>query len=80
MCYRPAARRRLAPTYAHMVFVTKYRRRVLGHAMLTDCEDTLRDVCTVLGAELVESNGEPTTYTCSSDTRPPSPSATWCVG
>ncbi len=45
--------------YAHRVFVTKYRRRVLNNTMLTDCETTLRDVCTVLGAELVEFNGEP---------------------
>ena len=27
--------------------------------MLTDCEDTLRQVCDVLGVELVEFNGEP---------------------
>ncbi|WP_020576420.1 IS200/IS605 family transposase [Actinopolymorpha alba] len=44
--------------YAHLVFVTKYRRRVLDPAMLTDCETTLRQVCTALGAELVEFNGE----------------------
>jgi len=45
--------------YAHLVFVTKYRRRVFNNAMLTDCETTLREVCVALGAELVEFNGEP---------------------
>jgi putative transposase len=45
--------------YAHLVFVTKHRRRVLNNAMLTDCESTLREVCNILGAELVECNGEP---------------------
>lgn len=44
--------------YAHLVFVTKYRRRVFNDAMLTDCEDTIRQVCGVLGADLVEFNGE----------------------
>ena len=45
--------------YAHLVFATKYRRRVFNNAMLNDCEDTLREVCDVLGAEFVEFNGEP---------------------
>lgn len=45
--------------YAHLVFVTKYRRRVFDNAMLTDCETTLREVCHALGGELVEFNGEP---------------------
>ena len=44
--------------HAHLVFVTKYRRRVFTDAMLTYCENTLRAVCTDLGAELVEFNGE----------------------
>lgn len=39
--------------------MTKYRRRVLNNAMLTDCETTLREVCDMLGAELIEFNGEP---------------------
>lgn len=39
-------------------FVSKYRRRVCNHAMLTDCEDTLREVCTTRDAEPVEFNGE----------------------
>lgn len=43
---------------AHLVFVTKYRRRVLTDAMLTDCESTRREVCDALGAELVDFNGE----------------------
>jgi len=40
--------------YAHLVFVTQYRRRVLTDAILTDCESTRREVCDALGAELVE--------------------------
>jgi len=38
--------------------VTKYRRRVFNHGILTDCENTIREVCDNLDAELVESNGE----------------------
>lgn len=44
--------------YAHLVFVTKYRRKVMNNAMLTDCENTIRYTCTALDAELVEFNGE----------------------
>jgi REP-associated tyrosine transposase len=40
------------------VFVTKYRRTVFTDAMLTFCEDTMRDTCSDLDAELVEFNGE----------------------
>jgi putative transposase len=42
----------------HLVFVTKYRRGVLDDAMLTRCEQVMRDVCAKLGAELREFNGE----------------------
>jgi REP element-mobilizing transposase RayT len=66
--------------YAHLVFVTKYRRRVFNHAMLTDCEDTLREVCTTLDAERWSSTAKPTTYTCSSGTHPCSHSLPWCAG
>lgn len=34
----------VSPLYAHLVFVTKYRRRVFNDAMLTDCENTHRAV------------------------------------
>lgn len=44
--------------HAHLVFVTKYRRTVFTGAMLTFTENTMRGVCTDLGAELVEFNGE----------------------
>jgi putative transposase len=44
--------------HAHLVFVTKYRRKVFTDAMLTYCETTMREVCDDLGAELVEFNGE----------------------
>lgn len=44
--------------HAHLVFVTKYRRDVLNDAMLTRCEQVMADVCTSLGAQLAEFNGE----------------------
>jgi putative transposase len=44
--------------HVHLVFVTKYRRDVLNDAMLTRCEQVMRDVCTRFGAELREFNGE----------------------
>ena len=43
---------------AHLVFVTKCRRKVFTDAMLTFTEHTMHGVCTDLGAELVEFNGE----------------------
>ena len=45
--------------WLHLVFVTKYRRRVLTAEMLDFCRTTMASVCTELGAELVEFNGEP---------------------
>jgi len=45
--------------WVHLVFVTKYRRRILNSAMLDFCQQTMSGVCTDLGAELVEFNGEP---------------------
>ncbi|MBQ0905332.1 IS200/IS605 family transposase [Micromonospora sp. U21] len=42
----------------HLVFVTKYRRGVLNDAMLTHCEQVMRNVCADLGAALREFNGE----------------------
>lgn len=44
--------------HAHLVFVTKYRRRVLTDPMLTTCQQFMTDVCTATGAELREFNGE----------------------
>lgn len=52
------ARHSVSLLHAHLVFVTKYRRRVLTDAMLTHCENTVRSVCNDLNAELVEFNGE----------------------
>lgn len=54
----PHPPQRVSLLYAHLVFVTKYRPRVFNHAMLTDCEDTLLEVCTTLDAEPVEFNGQ----------------------
>jgi putative transposase len=44
--------------HVHLVFVTKYRRGVLDDAMLTRCEQVMREVCAGFGAELAEFNGE----------------------
>ncbi|GFG83268.1 IS200/IS605 family transposase [Mycobacterium paragordonae] len=52
------ARHSVSLLHAHVVFVTKYRRPVFTDAMLTHCENIMRDACTELGTELVEFNGE----------------------
>ena len=52
------ARHSVSLLHAHLVLVTKYRRRVFTGAMLTYCENTMRSVCEDLDAELVEFNGE----------------------
>jgi len=44
--------------HAHLVFVTKCRRKVFTDAMLTFCEHTMRTVCAYPGVDLVEFNGE----------------------
>ena len=44
--------------HAHLVFVTKYRRPVFTDRLLTDCQQLMADVCTDVGAELREFNGE----------------------
>jgi putative transposase len=44
--------------HVHLVFVTKSRRDVLDGEMLTACEQVMRDLCTQMGAELREFNGE----------------------
>jgi len=45
--------------HAHLVFVTKYRRREFADAILTYSEHTMDTVCAELKVELVEFNGEP---------------------
>ena len=40
------------------MFVTKYRRGVFTDAMLTTCEQTMRETCGDFGVILVEFNGE----------------------
>ncbi|WP_255774467.1 IS200/IS605 family transposase [Mycobacteroides abscessus] len=44
--------------HAHLVFVTKYRRKLFTDAMLMFTEITMRQVCAELDVELVEFNGE----------------------
>lgn len=44
--------------HAHLVFVTKFRHRVLGDEHLARLEEILRDVCADFEVELVEFNGE----------------------
>jgi putative transposase len=44
--------------HAHLVFVTKYRRKVFTDDMLTLTERTTRGACDELDTDLVEFNGE----------------------
>jgi putative transposase len=44
--------------HVHLVFTTKYRRGALTDAILTRCEQIMRNVCVDFGAELREFNGE----------------------
>jgi putative transposase len=44
--------------HVHLVFVTKYRRGPFTDEILARCEEIMRQVCTSLGAELAEFNGE----------------------
>ncbi|MET9463615.1 IS200/IS605 family transposase [Streptomyces sp. NPDC006544] len=44
--------------HVHLVFVTRLRRGIFDDAMLTRCEEIMRDVCVSFGAELREFNGE----------------------
>ena len=48
----------MSSPHAHLVLVTKYRRRLFTDDMLTFCEHTMRTLCAELDAELVEFNGE----------------------
>ena len=42
----------------HLVIVTKYRRKVITKAMLTDLQGIFSNVCATWRCELVEFNGE----------------------
>ncbi|MHB1721237.1 MAG: IS200/IS605 family transposase [Acidimicrobiales bacterium] len=44
--------------HAHLVFVTKYRRKVLREQHLARLEELLCNTCDHLGASLIEFNGE----------------------
>lgn len=44
--------------HAHLVFVTKFRRKLFTDPMLTLTETTMRGVCAELDIDLVEFNGE----------------------
>ncbi|MBS4730102.1 IS200/IS605 family transposase [Mycobacterium sp. SM1] len=52
------ARHRVSLLHAHLVFVTKYRRKLFTDPMLTFADTTMRTVCAELDVELVEFNGE----------------------
>ncbi|BBZ06539.1 hypothetical protein MDOR_07080 [Mycolicibacterium doricum] len=44
--------------HAHLVSVTKFRRKLFTDPMLTSAETTMRTMCDQLAVELVEFNGE----------------------
>lgn len=44
--------------HVHLVFVTKYRRRVFTKAVLDDARSIFASVCSDFGAELIEMDGE----------------------
>lgn len=44
--------------HVHLVFVTKYRRKVLDAKAIEILRESFAKVCTDFGAELVEMNGE----------------------
>jgi putative transposase len=44
--------------HAHLVFVTKYRKKIFTNRVLTDMEETFQSVCNDFGASLIECNGE----------------------
>ena len=44
--------------HVHLVFVTKYRKKVFTKKVLCDLETIFRDVCADFEAELKEFNGE----------------------
>lgn len=44
--------------HAHLVFVTKYRGKILSSKVLLYMQDLMVDICTQFEVELVEFNGE----------------------
>lgn len=44
--------------HVHLVFATKYRRKVLGSAILDDLRNIFSKICSDCEAELVEFDGE----------------------
>ena len=44
--------------HVHLVFITKYRHGAMTDAMLTRCEEIMREVCADFEAELTQFNGE----------------------
>ncbi|MEO5969900.1 MAG: IS200/IS605 family transposase [Bdellovibrionia bacterium] len=44
--------------FAHLVFVTKYRRDVITDPILRRMEELLRETCSQMDCELIEFNGE----------------------
>ncbi|WP_419630568.1 IS200/IS605 family transposase, partial [Thiolapillus sp.] len=44
--------------HANLIFITKYRGKVLSRAMLRDMEKIMRDVCAIQDVTLAEFNGE----------------------
>lgn len=54
-CHRPGSVTRL---HVHLVFVTKYRRRVITDRVRKHLTETFRDTCGRLGAQLLECDGE----------------------
>lgn len=68
----------MSALHSHLVFVTKFRRPIFTHDMLTFCEHTMRTVCAVLDVEPVEFNGEPD-HTHLPVTYPPAPAISTLV-
>ena len=44
--------------HVHLVFVTKYRRKVFTKTMLTFMQDVFQNICDSFDAELIEFDGE----------------------
>lgn len=44
--------------HVHLVFITKYRRKVFTKKILTDLEQIFSDVCSDFESELIEFDGE----------------------
>nr|WP_193002719.1 IS200/IS605 family transposase [Vibrio litoralis] len=60
--------------HLHIVFVTKYRRKVFGDLHLQSLEATFRELCLGFDAELKEFNGEPDHVHLLISTSPKTPS------